>query len=187
MLARKAHALGMRVIATRRRPVGKPLYVDRLLPSAGLTELLQATAHVVHCLPLTPETRGVIGAAELALMRRSAYLYNVGRGGLIDQEALIAALRAGQIAGAGLDVTDPEPLVATSPLWDLPNVLLTMHSSGATPRRCGRGSPSCPRMYDVSSMALRSAMWSMSRRDIEETAALWRGAPRWRCSPCLDG
>lgn len=138
-LARRAHGLGMRVLATRRRPARMPTYVDQLLPSTGLPELLKAADHVVLCLPLTQETRGVIGAAELALMRRSAYLYNVGRGGLIEQEALITALRTGQIAGAGLDVTEPEPLPATSPLWDLPNVLLTMHSSGATPRPWDRG------------------------------------------------
>lgn len=138
-LARKAHGLDMRVVATRRRPAEQPPYVDRLLPSEGLPELLAEADHVALCLPLTRATRRIIGAAELALLRPSAYLYNIGRGGLIDQDALIAALRAGRLAGAGLDVTTPEPLPPDSPLWDLPNVTITMHSSGATPKYWDRG------------------------------------------------
>jgi len=72
-------------------------------------------------------------------MKRTAYLYNTGRGALIDQHALIAALRGGTIAGAGLDVTTPEPLSADSALWDLPNVLITAHTAGATPWHWERG------------------------------------------------
>ncbi len=138
-LARKAHGVGMRVIATRRHPGPLPAHLDRLIPTAELPTLLAEADHVALCLPLTAETRGLIGARELAQMRPSAYLYNTGRGALVDQEALIAALQAGTIAGAGLDVTTPEPLPADSPLWDLPNVLMTAHTSGATPQHWERG------------------------------------------------
>jgi phosphoglycerate dehydrogenase-like enzyme len=69
-----------------------------------------------------------------AAMKPGAMIYNVGRGGVVDTEALVAALNSGQLGGAGLDVTDPEPLPASSPLWDMPNVLITAHTSGATPR-----------------------------------------------------
>lgn len=138
-LARKAHGVGMRVIATRRHPGTPPDHIARLLPPDALPALLAEADHVALCLPLTAETRGLIGARELGQMRRSAYLYNTGRGALVDQEALVAALRDGTIAGAGLDVTTPEPLPAASPLWDLPNVLMTAHTSGATPRHWERG------------------------------------------------
>ncbi len=138
-LARLAHGIGMRVIATRRRPGVPPPHVARLLDPDALLALLAEADHVTLCLPLTATTRGIVGAAELAQMRRTAYLYNTGRGALIDQDALIAALRGGGIAGAGLDVTTPEPLPADSVLWDMPNVLITAHTSGATPRHWDRG------------------------------------------------
>lgn len=138
-LARRAHGVGMRVVATRRQSGVAPPHVARLLAPDALPALLAEADHVALCLPLTPATRGIIGAAELARMKRTAYLYNTGRGALIDQDALIAALRGGTIAGAGLDVTTPEPLPADSALWDLPNVLITAHTSGATPRHWERG------------------------------------------------
>lgn len=138
-LARKAHGVGMRVIATRRRGGETPAHLERLYAPAELDTLLAEADHVALCLPLTAESRGLIGARELGLMRPTAYLYNTGRGKLVDQDALIAALRSGTIAGAGLDVTTPEPLPADSPLWDLPNVLMTAHTSGATPRHWERG------------------------------------------------
>lgn len=138
-LARKAHGVGMRVVATRRRGGETPAHLDRLYAPAELDALLAEADHVALCLPLTAASRGLIGARELGLMRQGAYLYNTGRGALVDQDALIAALRSGTIAGAGLDVTTPEPLPADSPLWDLPNVLLTAHTSGATPRHWERG------------------------------------------------
>ena len=101
-LARRTHALGMHVIATQRHvSPHAPDYVERLLPHEALPEVLATADHVVLCLPLTPETRHTIGSGELGRMRRTAYLYNVGRGDLIDQAALIEALQTGQIAGAG--------------------------------------------------------------------------------------
>jgi phosphoglycerate dehydrogenase-like enzyme len=81
----------------------------------------------------------MFGAAEFAAMKPSAYIYNIGRGAIIDQDALVTALQSKQIAGAGLDVTDPEPLPADSPLWDMTNVQITCHTSGATPYNWERG------------------------------------------------
>lgn len=138
-LAQKAHALGLRVFATRRHPGDVPPYVNRLLPSGALPELLANADHVVLCVPLTEETRHIINTAALAQMKPTAYLYNIGRGELIDQEALIVALERGTIAGAGLDVATPEPLPADSPLWDMPNVLITGHTSGKSPKYWDRG------------------------------------------------
>ena len=139
-VAVRAHGLGMRVLGLQRHPSAHPPPgVERVLTSEQLPDLLAASDHVVLCLPLTDATEHVIGREELRLMRRSAYLYNVGRGGLVDQEALVGALRAGVIAGAGLDVVEPEPLPPDSPLWDLPNVIITAHTAGNSPRNWERG------------------------------------------------
>lgn len=138
-LAERASALGMTVVAMQRHPTTPPEGVDETVASDELPDLLKEADHVVLSLPLTKQTEGMFGAKQFALMRRSAYLYNVGRGPLIDQEALIAALREGHLAGAGLDVTDPEPLPADSPLWALPNVIITGHNAAATPLLWERG------------------------------------------------
>jgi phosphoglycerate dehydrogenase-like enzyme len=119
-VARRAAAFDMRIIATSRRP--KP-------PTPG-----PQADHVALCCALTPETRHLMSDREFALMKKTAYVHNVTRGGVIDQEALIRALRAGTIAGAGLDVTEPEPLPPGNPLWAMPNVLITAHTSGHSPR-----------------------------------------------------
>jgi len=94
-----------------------------------LPEALASARAVVLAVALTPDTRGLIGRAELAAMRPDAWLVNVARGGVVDTAALVAALTAGQIGGAALDVTDPEPLPAGHPLWDLPNCLITPHTA----------------------------------------------------------
>jgi phosphoglycerate dehydrogenase-like enzyme len=101
----------------------------RTVPASRLAETLPGARAVVLTLALTPQTRGIIGAEELELMDRQAWLVNVARGGLVDTAALVAALRAGQIGGAALDVTDPEPLPDRHPLWDLPNCLITPHTA----------------------------------------------------------
>ena len=134
-LARKAKGLGMRVTGWRRsdQPAPEGL-LDRQYAYDDLYGLLGDADHVVITLPLTAETRGLIGAAELRAMGRSAYLYNVGRGPIVDGEALLAALHDGTIAGAGLDTTDPEPLPADHPLWDAPNLILLTHYGGLTPQ-----------------------------------------------------
>jgi D-2-hydroxyacid dehydrogenase (NADP+) len=128
-LARKARALGMTVIGVRNRPLPSP-DVDEVLPHERLHEALSRADHVALCLPLTPETTAYIREAELRAMKKSAYIYNVGRGQNIDQQALVKALNEGWIAGAGLDVTEKEPLPPDDPLWDAPNTILTQHSSG---------------------------------------------------------
>lgn len=138
-LARKAHGLDMRVFATRRNPIVTPPYVERLVASNALDDLLPAADHIAICLPLTPETRRLFDARKFALTKRGAYVYNIGRGDLIDQAALIDALRDGHLGGAGLDVTTPEPLPPDSPLWTLPNVAITAHTSGRSPRYWDRG------------------------------------------------
>jgi phosphoglycerate dehydrogenase-like enzyme len=138
-LAEKAAGLKMRVLAVQRHQSAPPPGVERILTTDELPTLLKEADHVVLCLPLTDATEHLIGAKELGQMRRSAYLYNVGRGPLLNQDKLIAALRAGQIAGAGLDVTEPEPLPRDSPLWELPNVIVTGHNAAATPLHWERG------------------------------------------------
>lgn len=100
--------------------------------------LLAEADHVALCLPLTTRTEGLFSAERFALLKPGAYLYNVGRGELVDQDALINALRSGGLAGAGLDVTSPEPLPPDNPLWDLGNVIITSHTGGASPRRMDR-------------------------------------------------
>jgi len=134
-VARRAAAFGMRVLGLRRRRDLPPPHSCEVL--FGVDELLQALPaadHVVVTLPHTPHSRGLIDEAAFAAMKPGAMIYNVGRGPVIDTEALIAALESGHLGGAGLDVTDPEPLPADSPLWDMHNVLITAHTSGATPR-----------------------------------------------------
>lgn len=145
-LARMAKALGMRILATR-RPGGSLDYQgysppglgdpDGSLPAAYFTlaelpALLRQSDYVVLGVPLMDQTRYLIGAAELAEMLPHALLINIGRGGLIDQDALLAALQQQRIGGAVLDVTDPEPLPADHPLWRQANVLITPHMAGHT-------------------------------------------------------
>jgi len=132
-VAERGKAMGMRVMATRRRPQPCPEYVDVLLPPSQLSDLLRESEYVVLCVPLTRETRHLIGETQLRQMRRDAILINISRGAVVDEPALIRALQEGWIAGAGLDVFDPEPLPANSPLWHLPNVIISPHVSGVTP------------------------------------------------------
>ncbi|HSV74004.1 MAG TPA: D-2-hydroxyacid dehydrogenase [Chthonomonadales bacterium] len=129
-LARRAAALDMRVLGVRRRPLPPPPGVAEAVPWERRLEMVAEADHVALCLPLTPATDRAFGRDELAAMKPGAYLYNVGRGRSIDRDALIAALRGGRLAGAGLDVTDPEPLPEGDPLWSAPNVILTQHTSG---------------------------------------------------------
>jgi phosphoglycerate dehydrogenase-like enzyme len=136
-LTRKAQALGMRVIGVRRSAEPFP-HVDVQVTPDRLLEVLPQADHLALCLPLTGETEGIVGSIELRAMKRSAYIYNVGRGSSIDPNALVQALQEGWIAGAGLDVTDPEPLPTDSPLWSLPNVVLSRHTSGNSPFNADR-------------------------------------------------
>jgi phosphoglycerate dehydrogenase-like enzyme len=131
-VARLAKAFGMRVIATRRsaKQAGKARNVDLLLPRRSIRQMLTESDYVTLCVPLTPETEHLIGEAELRAMKPASYIINIGRGGLIDEEALLRALDGAHIAGAGLDVTAVEPLPAESRLWDFKNVILTPHIAG---------------------------------------------------------
>jgi phosphoglycerate dehydrogenase-like enzyme len=136
-LARKARGLGMRVLGVRRS--GAPFaHADEVFYPDELLTVLPQSDHVALCLPLNEETRGIIGEDELRAMCPTAFIYNVGRGASIDAQALLRALREGWIAGAGLDVTDPEPLPEDSPLWSMPNVLLSQHTSGSSPYNADR-------------------------------------------------
>ncbi len=133
-VAQRAKALGMRVIAVRRRPDRPTPSVDEVRGTRELPWLLAESDFVVLCAALTAETRHLIGGEQLQQMKPTAYLVNVGRGGLVDEQALITALREQRIAGAGLDVFAQEPLPAQSPLWDLSSVLVSPHLSGDSPR-----------------------------------------------------
>jgi phosphoglycerate dehydrogenase-like enzyme len=117
-----------RVTVVRRRPEPLPGAV-RTIGDDWLHDALGSAAAVILVLALTPATRKLIGRAELAAMEPGAWLVNVARGGVVDTEALVEALRSGQIGGAALDVTDPEPLPVGHPLWDLPNCLITPHTA----------------------------------------------------------
>jgi len=131
-VARLCKAFGMKVIATRRsaRQSARARYVDKLLPASQLKRLLGESDYVVIATPLTKETTGLIGIDELKAMKPTAYIINIGRGGIIDEDALIQALDEKQIAGAGLDVTSEEPLPPDSRLWEFENVIITPHVSG---------------------------------------------------------
>ena len=133
-VARRAKSFGMRVIATRRRPELPAESTDEVRGSDELAWLLAESDFVALCTALTSETRHLLGRDQLKLMKPTAYVINIGRGGLIDEEGLIAAIQEDRIAGAGLDVFEEEPLPAESPLWTLPNVLITPHNAGSSPR-----------------------------------------------------
>ncbi len=131
-LARLLQPMGMRIWGMTRSGRGDAELVERILPAAELHAALPQADFVILAAPETPDTRQMIGARELALMKPTAYFFNVARGTLVDQDALIAALRARTIAGAALDVTAEEPLPPESPLWKLDNVFITPHISAAT-------------------------------------------------------
>ncbi len=131
-LATKAHALGMRVIGTKRTPATIP-GVERVFPPEGLADVLGTADAVVIALPLTNATRGLIGPGQLRAMKPTAFLINIGRGPIIQEAALLEALREKRIAGAALDVFEQEPLPADSPFYDLENVIVTPHISGNSP------------------------------------------------------
>ena len=133
-LATLAKAFGMRVVGTKGNPASYQGQADAVLPPDRLGELLDNADYVALCCPLKPETANLIGAAELQRMQPSAYLVNVSRGQVVDEAALIAALQRGDVAGAALDLTIDEPLGPDSPLWELPNVLITPHTGGETSR-----------------------------------------------------
>jgi len=130
-VARRAEAFGMKVAAIDpNEKIIRPAFVFSLDRPARLMDLLPSADVVVLCCPFTPETKEMFAASQFAAMKKTALLINVGRGGLVKQDDLVAALKAGTIAGAGLDVTDPEPLPSNHPLWGLPTAVVTPHIGG---------------------------------------------------------
>lgn len=133
-IAKLAKAFGMTVLGVRRDVSKTVADIDELhAPEAFLSLLPRADVVVLAC-PLTDATRGLMNAQAFAAMRETAYLVNVARGACTEEAALVEAIRSGRIAGAGIDVTDPEPLPESSPLWELDNVVLTPHTGGETQR-----------------------------------------------------
>jgi D-2-hydroxyacid dehydrogenase (NADP+) len=133
-IARRCKAFGMRVMAVKRREAVGAANVDVLLGPDGLERLLAESDYVVLAVPLTRQTRHRIGRRELKRMKGTAVLINICRGEVVDEPALVEALDAGRLGGAGLDVFDEEPLSPSSPLWRMPNVIITPHVAGNTPR-----------------------------------------------------
>ncbi len=156
-VARLAAQFGMQVTGVRRTPTGDEPCTT--WPTTRLHELLPQIDDLVLTAPLTDETRGLIGAAELAMLPKGAHVVNVGRGELVDEDALVAALQTGHIGGAALDVFVVEPLPAESPLWDLPNVIVTPHSAGTTEL-------SAQRAADIFSDNLRRATSGLPLRNV---------------------
>ena len=132
-VAKLCRALDMRVLAMRRSvtaPTAGHGDVDLLLPPGDLPRILRESDFLVICLPGTQETFGLVGEAEIRQMKRGSYVLNVGRGGIVDEAVLVAALRDGHLAGAALDVFAREPLPPDSPLWREPRLLMTAHVAG---------------------------------------------------------
>jgi phosphoglycerate dehydrogenase-like enzyme len=144
-LARRAAAFGCRVIAANRSARLPVSGIERVYPLTELDQMLPACDFVVLCTALAPETEGLIDSRRLALMKRSAFLINISRGSVVDEDAIYAALRDGVIGGAALDVwwqypdaTEPERRPSCHPFQELPNILMTPHCSGWTPGMVAR-------------------------------------------------
>jgi phosphoglycerate dehydrogenase-like enzyme len=134
-VAARLRPLGVSILALRRRPelsAGDPLVSETLSPD-GLLDLMARADDIVVTAPFTPQTRGLIGREAIAAMKTAAVLVNVGRGPVVDEAALVEALKQGRIRGAALDVFETEPLPPESPLWRLPNVLLSPHCADHVP------------------------------------------------------
>jgi phosphoglycerate dehydrogenase-like enzyme len=133
-LAKRAKAFDMRVWGVTRSGEGDRTLAERLFAAANLHEALPEADYVVICAPETAETKHLIGTAEIAKMKHGARLINIARGSLLDEEALVRALRDGALGGAAVDVAQTEPLPPESPLWHAPNLLITPHTSGVSDR-----------------------------------------------------
>jgi len=138
VIARVLHAAGMKTIGIR-RSAGTQEYFEQVLPPSALDGLLPACDWLIIACPLTPETRNLIDTRRLALMKPSAGVANIARGEIIDEAALVDAHRSGRLKHAYLDVFHTEPLPPESPLWDLPNLLISPHNAGASTGTYARG------------------------------------------------
>lgn len=132
-IGKRCQAFGMRTIGTRRNPDQPTPGIDVVLSHIQYHDLVLASNFIVLALPLTPHTRHTFGEDEIEVLKKGTYLFNIGRGGLVDERYLVPALQKGWLAGAGLDVFEDEPLPPESPFWNLPNVIVTPHIGGATP------------------------------------------------------
>ena len=137
-VARHAHALGMRVVATRNSSREGPEFVAKVGLPGELLDLAREADVVVNATPLTPETTGIFNTAFFDAMKPGGYFVNVARGRSVVTRDLVAALRGGRLAGAALDVVDPEPLPAGHPLWSMPNVLITPHVAPSSDAQADR-------------------------------------------------
>jgi glyoxylate/hydroxypyruvate reductase len=135
-VARLCKALGMRVIGLDFQPPA--VEIDQFYPPEQLHAMLPQADNLVIVVPHTPQTEGMIGEREIALLPQGAFFINIGRGAVVDEPALIAALQSGKLSGAALDVFAQEPLPKTSPLWEMPNVLISPHSASTSDRENGR-------------------------------------------------
>jgi phosphoglycerate dehydrogenase-like enzyme len=132
-LAVRARSFGMQVLATKRDIGSGGDVVDELFTPSQLATLVRRSDHVAITAPYTEETHRLFDEQMLASMKPTAYLYNTSRGTIVDEAALITVLREGRLRGAGMDVFETEPLPSDSPLWDMPNVIVTPHAAGFTP------------------------------------------------------
>ncbi len=137
-MAKRAKGFDMHVIAVDAYRTEKPENVDELLPMDKLADVMSRVDVVMIACPLTEETRGLINAENLSVMQPTAYLINVARGPIVNEADLIEILKEGKIAGAGLDVTEVEPLPEDSPLWDMDNVIISPHAAGGSQHRMRR-------------------------------------------------
>ncbi len=137
-VAKRGHGLGMRVIATRNSRREGPDYVDHVGLSDELHDLASRADVVINTVPLTDQTRGMFNAGFFDAMKSNAFFISVGRGGSTVTDDLVAALQSGAIAGAGLDVTDPEPLPEGHPLWTMPRVIISPHTAGRSDKGLDR-------------------------------------------------
>jgi phosphoglycerate dehydrogenase-like enzyme len=131
-IARRANGFEMNVLAVDAQPVPASDGVAEVWPLDRLNDLCRRSDVLAIAAPITPETRGMIGAEQIELLKPGAYLLALSRGGIVEEPALIAALRSGRLAGAGLDVTETEPLPPGDPLWKAPNLIITPHNSAAS-------------------------------------------------------
>lgn len=132
-VAKLASGVGMRVIGVRRRQGAVP-GVSRIVPPEQLADVAAEADYLVLAAPLTKETRGAVSRAVIERMKPTAWIVNIARGAMLDEDALVDALRAGHLGGAALDALSVEPLPKEHPLWALPNVIITPHSSNSSPR-----------------------------------------------------
>ncbi len=172
--ARKVHALGAHVIGVRRTNRNKPDYLDEQHTMDDLDTLLGRADIVAMVLPGGSATNHIMDERRLRLMKKGAYLINVGRGNAIDPDGLYKVLKDGHLGGCGLDVTEPEPLPADSPLWELENLVITPHVAGNffLRRHLSGSSGSREKISRPGRTERRTGMWWILRRDIESNSQI---------------